>query len=206
MSQSKKILTALLLLNITSCGEIPRHENDRPESVFCTNVRMTVCREAGPGIYFLDDAIPNAEGCGFSTEGSVDRTLCQGDTGFSDLIAGLKDYDGKKISVTGTFGDWRADPVLGCAVPLPIPGEPTLADSYLPGVGGFGIERETIRMLAAFSPDDARQMDTAVFDGIPKEASVTLHGVFKYQTEQPQCSSTSVVHPSGKIVLNLMEK
>lgn len=206
MSQSKKLLLALLFFSTAGCGEFPLRKNNQQQFTACPAIGMHVCRELSPGIYFVDDAVPNKEGCGFSTEGTVDRSLCQGNTAFSELISGVKEADGKQISVTGTFGDWRGDPVVDCAPPLPGVSEPTFLETYLAGIGGFGIEHETIRMLAEFSSDDARQMDSVVFDEIPKGASVTLHGVFKYKTARPQCSSILDMHPSGKIILNLMEK
>lgn len=172
----------------------------------CTEEAKMVCRQLTPGIYMEQGVGRQGPECKFPTDGVVDASFCIGTMELKDLTKAAKANDGKDISVTGKFGDWRNDPIPLCAEPGPFVGTPTLSPNYMSGLQGFGIGEDPLRVKAGFSQDDARTENSDLFENIPEDAIVTLRGVFRYKTVVPVCSNGSVIHPSGTIELELMKK
>jgi hypothetical protein len=171
------------------------------QNFICTDDAMLVCKEITSGIYI--EAAVGREGpeCKFPTEGAVDAKYCKGTIEIEELTATAELHDGKEVSITGSFKDFRSEPVPACYAPKPFEGTPTLSTNYLPAQGGFGVKQDDIEIKASFGAYDTRNLNSDFIVQINAHSRVTLHGIFRYKTVAPICSNGSTIHPSGTVEL-----
>ena len=176
------------------------------QSISCTEEAKLVCKELSTGVYIETGIGRQGPKCEFPTEGVVDAEYCKGNVELADLASAAQLNDGKLVSVTGSFKDFRNEPQPDCAEPTPFGGSPVLSTEYLPDQGGFGVQNETVTIKASFVDGDSRNMNSDFIGKINPDSQVTLRGTFRYKTVVPACFDGSIVYPSGTIELNAIEQ
>jgi hypothetical protein len=176
------------------------------QNYICTDDAMLVCKEITSGIYI--EAAVGREGpeCKFPIEGAVDAQYCKGTIEIEELTSSAQLHDGKEVSITGSFEDFRSEPVPGCDALKPFEGTPTLSTNFLPAEGGFGVKHDDLEIKASFGAHDTRNLNSEFIGQISADSRVTLHGIFRYKTLAPICSNGSTIHPSGTVELKALKQ
>lgn len=164
----------------------------------CTEEAMVVCRQIVPGVYLYTAVGRESPGCKFPTfDDAVEVSLCEGED-VKKFLTDIASRADEEVAVSGTFADWRLDPVPLCAEPPAFSGEPTIDEQYLAPQSSWGIAGDELRLAVVAEKQE-------FVDNIKKDSSLVIRGTFRYKPIAKVCTNGSVLQKSGYIELKKAE-